>query len=236
MIVAIHQPNYIPWLGYFYKMANCDIFVFLNDALHSKKYYTHRSRIKTKDGVRWLTVPLSAKEVKINELVICNDVKWQLKHWNIMETAYRKAPYWDEYSSYFKDIYDKKIIWSSLSELNYKIISIIRDLLGITTPTVESSELQIESKKGSERNLCICKQLGADIYLSGEGAKRYNDEEAFNREGINLAYTNYKYPLRFPVYHQLWGDFAPNLSIIDLLFNEGPNSLEILKSPGPPDF
>lgn len=227
MIVAIHQPNYLPWLGYFYKMSNCDVFVFLDDALHSKSSITNRNKIKTRGGTKLLTVPLSTKEVKINELIICNEQKWPLKHWNIIENAYSQAPYWGEYSIYFNDIY-KKMSWSFLSELNVRLISLIKDILGIRTEVITPSELKIENQRGSQRNLSICKYLGADVYLSGEGARSYNDEEAFEREGIKLVYTNF----RHPVYQQLWGDFIPNLSIIDLLFNEGEKSLSILKGQG----
>ena len=224
MIVAIHQPNYLPWLGFFYKMANCDVFVFLDDALHSKSSFTNRNKIKTRDGIKLLSVPLSTKEVRINELLICNDQKWQSKHWNIIENSYRQAPYWEEYSAHFKDILAKKS-WTYLSELNIALIWQIKVILGIKTEIVTSSTLNIGGHRGSERNLAICKYLKADIYLSGEGARSYNDEQAFEREGIKLVYTGFQHP----VYRQLWGDFIPNLSIIDLLFNEGEMSLPILR-------
>ncbi len=224
MIVAIHQPNYLPWLGYFYKMANCDVFVFLDDALHSKSSFTNRNKIKTREGTKLLSVPLSTKEVKINEIIISNEQKWQLKHWNIIENAYGQAPYWSKYSVYFKDVY-KKVFWSLLNELNIGLILLIKDILGIKTEIITSSKLKIENQERSQRNLSICKYLGANVYLSGEGARSYNDEEAFEREAIRLVYTNFQHP----VYHQLWGDFVPNLSIIDLLLNEGDRSLQILR-------
>jgi len=223
MIVAIHQPNYLPWLGYFYKMANSDLFVFLDDALHSKSSFTNRKEIKTREGTKLLTVPLSTKEVKINELTISNKERWQLRHWNIIENAYKPAPYWSEYSAYFKDIY-KETSWSFLSKLNISLILLIKDILGIRTEVITSSEVNIGNQKGSQRNLSICKKLGADVYLSGEGARSYNDEEQFVKEGVKLVYTNFQHP----VYHQLWGEFMPNMSIIDLVFNEGDRSLQIL--------
>jgi len=231
MIVAIHQPNYLPWLGLFYKMANCDVFVFLDDALHSKSSFTNRNKIKTREGTKLLSVPLSTKEVKINELTICNDQKWQLKHWNIIENSYSQAPYWEEYSVYFREILTKKS-WTYLSELNIALIWLIKGILGIKTEIITSSMLKISNHRGSERNLAICKYLDADIYLSGEGARSYNDEESFEREGIKLVYTRFQHP----VYHQLWGDFVPNLSIIDLLFNEGEKSLPILREQRCLDF
>jgi hypothetical protein len=116
--------------------------------------------------------------------------------------------------------------------LNIALIRLLKDILGIKTEIITSSMLKIGNPKGSERNLAICKYLGADIYLSGEGARSYNNEKEFEREGIKLVYTNFKHP----VYHQIWGDFVPNLSIIDLLFNEGGKSLPILKEQRCLDF
>lgn len=224
MIVAIHQPNYLPWLGFFYKMAKCDAFVFLDDALHSKSSFTNRNKIKTREGIKLLSVPLSTKEVRISELIICNDQKWQSKHWNIIENSYRQASCWEEYSRYFREILINKS-WTYLSELNIALIWLIKGILGIKTEVITSSMLKIENQRGSQRNLSICKYLDADVYLSGEGARSYNDEESFEREGIKLVYTGFQHP----VYHQLWGDFVPKLSIIDLLFNEGGESLPILR-------
>jgi len=231
LIVAIHQPNYLPWLGFFYKMANCDVFVLLDDALHSKSSFTNRNKVKTREGIKLLSVPLSTKEAKINELIICNDQKWQSNHWNIIENSYRKAPHWEEYSAYFREILAKKS-WTYLCELNIALIWLLKGILGIKTEIVTSSMLKISNHTGSERNLAICKYLGADVYLSGEGARSYNDEEAFEREGIKLDYTAF----RHPVYHQLWGDFVASLSIIDLVFNEGEKSLSILREQRCLDF
>ena len=223
MIVAIHQPNYLPWLGYFYKMANCDVFVLLDDALHSKSSFTNRNKVKTREGTKLLSVPLSTKEVKINELVISNDQKWQSNHWNIIENSYKKAPHWEEYSIHFKEIFKNKR-WAYLCELNKALICLIKGILGIKTEIITSSMLKIGNKTGSDRNLAICKYLDADIYLSGEGARSYNDEESFEKEGVKLVYAGFQHP----VYNQLWGDFVPNLSTVDLLFNEGEKSLSIL--------
>jgi len=141
----------------------------------------------------------------------------------MIENSYRQAPYWEEYSFYLREILTKKS-WTYLSELNIALILLIKGILGIKTEVITSSMLNIDNQRGSERNLTICKYLGADVYLSGEGARSYNDEKAFEREGIKLVYTGFQHP----VYHQLWGDFVPNLSIIDLLFNEGEMSLPIL--------
>jgi hypothetical protein len=226
MIAAIHQPNYLPWLGYFYKMALCDVFVLLDDVqLVRGRSFTTRNKVKTSNGAQWLTVPVTEKgELKlIKDVVIAQDGKWLKKHWKTIELSYKKAPYWNNYSIYFQDVYEGRC-WSALSELNITLITKIKAILGLKTKIVLSSELKGISGERSSRNLSICKHLGADTYLSGTGARNYNDEEEFRKAGVNLIYTDFKHP----VYHQLWGDFTPSLSIIDLLFNEGEKSLETL--------
>jgi WbqC-like protein family len=226
-VVAIHQPNYLPWLGYFYKMANCDIFVLLDNVLLSKQSVTTRCHIKGKEGVRILPVPLATKACRIHEAAICCDGKWQLKHWHSMEDAYRSSRHWNEYNPTFERIY-RGTTWSSLSQLNVFLITTIKGMLGIDSRIISSSELNVTASDKSDRIVEICRVLDADTYLSGIGARSYNDEEIFRRAGVELAYSDFEHP----VYRQLWGDFVPNLSIVDLLFNEGPGSLDILRCSG----
>lgn len=220
--VAIHQPNFLPWIGYFYKMANCDVFVILDDAKHSKSSPTNKNKIKTPNGIKTLSVPLSKKEVAIKEVTIFNDGQWNKQHWRIIYDSYRKAPYFEEYSPIFEKIYNAK--WDYLCELNIEIIKIVKQILKIKSQIIISSELQVNLGSKSERNMNICKFLGGDVYLSGTGARKYNDEDAFLKAGIKLEYTDFKHP----IYPQLWGDFVPNLSVVDLLFNCGAESKKIL--------
>jgi len=222
MRVAIHQPNYIPWLGYFYKMAKSDIFVLLDDALHSKGSITNKNIVKTPNGALTLIVPLSTKEVKLKEVLICNDGKWNKKHWRIIHDSYRKAPFFDKYSDIFAQVFSSE--YETLCELNITLIEKIRQSLGIKTKLVVASDLEGDFGKGSDRNMNICRHLGGDTYLSGLGARKYNDEVAFKETGIDLVYSDFEHP----VYPQLWGEFVPNLSIIDFLFSCGEKSLEIL--------
>lgn len=226
-VVAIHQPNYLPWLGYFYKMASCDTFVLLDNVLLSKQSVTTRCQIKGKEGVRILPVPLATKGCRINEAAICCDGKWQLKHWHSMEDAYRLSRYWNEYNPIFERVY-RGTTWSSLSQLNVSLITTIEGMLGLDIKIISSSELNVTASDKSGRIVEICKMLDADTYLSGTGGRSYNDEEVFRRAGVELAYTDFEHPM----YRQLWGDFVPNLSIVDLLFNEGPGSLDILRCSG----
>ena len=226
MIVAIHQPNYLPWLGYFNKMARSDVFVIFDDVqLVRGKSFVTRNRVKTANGVQWLTVPVKEKSelVLIKDTLIAQDGKWQKKHWKTIQLSYKKAPYFDKYEAKFSQIYDAS--WEKASELNVSLIKLIKDLMGIKTTLVLSSEMNIEAR-GTEKIISILRELKADKYITGEGegSKRYVAEEEFKKNNVELIYQHFEHP----IYHQLWGDFVPNLSVIDLLFNEGDRSLQIL--------
>lgn len=226
MIAAIHQPNHLPWLGYFNKMARSDVFVLFDDVqLVRGKSFVTRNSVKTANGVQWLTVPVKEKGelVLIKDALIAQDGKWPKKHWRTIQLSYKKAPYFDRYEAKFSQIYEAS--WEKVSELNVSLIKLIKELLGIKTTLVLSSEINIEAK-GTEKIISIVRELKADQYLTGEGegSKRYVTEEEFKKNNIELIYQHFEHP----VYHQLWGDFVPNLSVIDLLFNEGEKSLEIL--------
>jgi hypothetical protein len=208
-------------------MASCDVFVLLDDVqLVRGKSFTTRNKVKTPGGAQWLTVPVTEKgELKlIKDVLIAQNGKWQQKHWKTLELSYKKAPHFDELEAKFGHIYN--VSWENLCELNVALIKLIKDLLGINTILVLSSEMNIKGR-GTEKILSIIKELKADKYVTGEGegSQRYIVEEDFKENGIEVIYQQFKHP----TYHQLWGAFAPNLSIIDLLFNEGERSLEILK-------
>lgn len=230
MIVAIHQPNYLPWLGYFHKMARSDIFVLLDDVqLVRGKSFVTRNKVKTANGVQWLTVPAKGKsELSLikDALIVQND-KWQRKHWKTIQLSYKKAPYFDRYEMKIGQVYNHP--WENLCELNITLIKVIKGLMGIDTTLVLSSEMNIEAR-GVEKILSTVRELKGDKYITGEGegSKRYIAEQDFKENNIELIYQQFKHP----IYHQLWGDFIPNLSIIDLLFNEGEKSLEILMGAG----
>ena len=223
MIVAIHQPNYIPWLGFFHKMANSDIFVLLDDVKHSKSSITHRNKIKAFDKELLLSVPLKNKESLINELLIHDPLLSLKKHWQAIDTNYRRAKYWEYVSDELKKIYNSE--WKYLVDLNISIIKLIKNKLNIDCKILIASEIGNIEGEGSTRNLNICKILNADTYLSGTGASAYNDESSFKENNIQLAYDKFKHP----VYPQIGAFFIQNLSILDLLFNCGKDSIDYVK-------
>ena len=227
MKVAIHQPNFLPWLGYFHKMANCDTFViFDNVQLPTGKSYETRNLIKTKDGPQWLTVPVAdkGKAVLIKDAKIAVDNRWQKKHFQSIKFSYQKAPFFNDYIKDLEKIYSGK--WTSLCDLNVALIKLMKELLGTKTRLILSSEMTQDKLSGPEKIFIILRELKADTYLSGSGSgsKRYIFPEEFKKNKINLVFQEFVHP----VYPQLGTEFIPNLSVIDLLFNCGPESLKII--------
>jgi len=225
-VVTIHQPNYLPWLGFFHKALISDAFVVLDDVQFEKNSFNNRNKVKTSNEWAWLTVPIitkgQSKETMINSARIDNGRKWYETHLKTIKFNYSKAKYFEEYFGFFEETYETE--WEILSELNIHIIKWLFKELGIKTEVVVSSEM--ESKEGvkDELVLNICKKMDAETYVAGKLSKDYLDEQKFEEESINVHYQNYKHP----EYEQLWGDFIPNMSVIDLLFNHGPESREII--------
>lgn len=229
--VAIHQPNYLPWLGYFHKMARCDIFVVFDDVqLARGKSFVVRTRVKAANGVQWLSVPVRDKgELRmIKDVSIAEDDRWQRKHWNTIQLSYRRAPHFAKYEERFRQVYETP--WKNLCELNVNLIKLIKEVLGIGAQLVFSSEMNIEAT-GADKIISIAKYLKADQYITGEGkgSRRYVVEEDFTDNRVELIHQKFAHP----IYKQLWGEFLPGLSTIDLLFNEGERSLELLMKGAP---
>ena len=225
-IVAIHQPNYLPWPGYFYKIAGCDHFVLLDDVVMASPGFTNRNRIKTKDGVLWLTVP--CKNVFGQTLikdVECADEKWRKRHVRTLEMNYRRAPHFDTYIGRLREIMlsDER----SICNLNIELIKQIAHWLGLSCSFQLSSTLGVPGT-GDDRLINLVARLGGDVYLSGYGGANYQSEAKFREADIRLLY----YGFEPPIYPQLWGQFEVALSVIDLLFNTGPDSQRILSQSG----
>jgi hypothetical protein len=218
--VAVIQPNYIPWKGYFDIIHDVDTFVFYDDVQYTKNDWRNRNIIRGSTGSFWLTIPISKSAVNLPiHQVQISDSRWQKKHFLAIKACYSKSQYFDDQFDLIKKIYEETT-WSHLSDLNEYIITTISELLGIKVKFIRSSELNLEGTK-MDRLLHLLKQIGADEYVSGPSAKEYIDEKRFESEGIKLVYKQYLYP----EYHQLWdGAFNHKVSILDLLFNMGPKA------------
>ncbi len=223
MLVACHQPNYIPWSGFFHKLKFADVFVLLDSVQFPRgTSWVNRNRIKSPQGQLWLTVPAKRKKLglqKIQNVEIDNTHVWGKKHLLSLIYFYKKAPYFNDYIDFFIDIYEKE--WVKLSDLNLILIEEIKKWLEIDTKVIRSSELEINNTS-SELLIEICKSLGADTYISGIGGKKYIDNKKFETQGININYFSFAPP----AYPQFWGKFISNLSILDLLFNCGKKGFD----------
>lgn len=224
MKIAIHQPNYLPWIGFFDKMDVVDRFIILDTVMHSKSGFTNRNKIKTPQGELWLTVPLKNKHIPINKLEVANGLNWQYKHWKSIENYYKKTPYWTTYSDELEKIYKGK--WCYLADLNVALILFFKKVLNIQTEVFLGSNFEWEFGSGNLRNMKIVKHFGGNVYVSGDGARAYNDERDFVRNDIKLIYQDFKHP----VYPQKWGEFISQLSILDMLFNCGPQTMDIIRN------
>ncbi|MDO9566919.1 MAG: WbqC family protein [Candidatus Desulfaltia sp.] len=224
MIVSAHQPQYLPWIGYFDKIDRADIFVLLDNVQFKKNEWQNRNRIKTANGWQWLTVPVMYKYPQlINEVEINNKDKWRHRQRQAIISNYKKALYWSLLEEFFEEIFSSE--WQYISQLNIHVVKRLAGLLGITTPIHVASELGEFPEDPDDRLIALTKHFDADIYLSGGGGKGYMDMEKYTQSGVKVIFQEYKHP----VYNQLFGDFKPFMSVVDLIYNHGEKSLEILK-------
>jgi hypothetical protein len=224
-IAVIHQPQYLPYLGFFHKLAQGDIFVAMDDVEFLRRGLQHRNKVKTCQGEQWLTVPVLHREKQhIKDVMINQDFPWARKHWHTVLTNYSPSPYFDLYAPSLQHILTQE--WRSLCELNMALIQWMMQILEIYKPIVYSSELSVEGHK-SERLINLCCAVGADTYLSGAGGREYMDLSAFERAKIEVVWQDFKAPF----YSQLFSElgFIPNLSILDVLFCCGPATREFLQ-------
>lgn len=226
MKVLITQSNYIPWKGYFDAINKADVFVLYDDMQYTKRDWRNRNLIKTAKGLQWLTIPVQVKGKyfqKINETIV-SEKDWNKSHWDQIRNAYRQAPYFKTYQSFFEDLY-KSSNEEYLSKINHSFLSSICGLLGISTKFMWSHEFELKGDK-SEKLLNICRELNATHYISGPAAKDYLDESLFKAENITVEWMEYnynEYPQQFP-------PFQHGVSIIDLLFNCGDRFKEHMNS------
>ena len=227
MILSVHQPQYLPWLGYFDKVAGSDLFVFLDLPQFKKREFQNRNRIKGANGEIWLTVPVVSKgkfDQAIKDTQIDNSQDWQKSHWQSMLQNLKKAPYWDRYSPGLQAFYTTP--YDNLCDLNLKMSLWFFEQLGLNTPWKIESEIGT-STVSTERLIELCQKTGATEYYSGSGGKDYMDQERFKQENLGLSFQHYSHPS----YPQRFADkgFLPYMSIVDLLMNVGPDSLKVLR-------
>ncbi|MBU1044176.1 MAG: WbqC family protein [Candidatus Omnitrophica bacterium] len=229
MILSAHQPQYLPWLGYFDKIDKSDCFVFLDTVQYKKREFQNRNKIRTQTDSIWLTVPVKTKGAslqRLSDVQIDNEIDWQKEHINSLQTWYAAAPYFSDYFSFFKAVYSEK--WEKLIDLNIHIIKFILDVLNIKTKIYLESEIKT-TNVSTLRIIELCKKLEADTYLSGIGGKEYLDIAEFTKSRIDLEYQNFGHPNYLQQFTSEKKDFYPYMSIVDLLFNAGPKSMEILR-------
>lgn len=227
MIIGILQPGYLPWLGFFEQMYRSDVFVLYDDVQYDKEGWRNRNRIKTANGVQWLTVPVLMKfsdHPLITDIRINNEVNWRKKHLASIRQNYGKAPFFRDYEGLFEEALSKG--WNLLIDLDVYFVTKLAECLGMREKRIlRSSDLPVKGER-IERLIHLCKHFGADTFYEGAAGRNYIDEEAFLKEGVRVEFQDYEHP----IYSQLHGGFISHLSVIDLLFNHGRESLSILTS------
>lgn len=216
-VVAIHQPDYIPWIGFYYKVAHCDQFVYLDDAQYSNEADHNVNSIKTSQGAFRIKIPVEQHlGDKICDVRTRDELNWKEKHLKTFEMNYKKSSFFDDIYPRIQDVMND--VYSNIADFNIALNQMILDGFNIKTPIIRSSSMNISSVREA-RILDICKELGASEYLSGTGAKAYQEESHFTDIGIKLTYLDYK-PIE---YTQLWPKvgFLPCMSVVDYIFNCG---------------
>jgi len=226
MKVAVMQSNYIPWKGYFDMINMVDVFVIYDTVQYTKNDWRNRNMIITKQGPHWLTIPVRIKSLQqtINETQVALP-KWNKKHWTTLQANYAKAAYFSE----FKDVFEReytRLSGLSLSEVNFRLISLICEVLEIDTRIIRSETFELSGDK-NERLIQICDALGADVYLSGPAAKGYMDYDLFKSKDIEVEWMQYQDYREYP---QLGIEFNHAVSVLDLIFNTGKHARSFLKS------
>ncbi|MDO6684713.1 MULTISPECIES: WbqC family protein [unclassified Agarivorans] len=219
--ISILQSNYIPWRGYFEIISQSDIFVVYDTVQYTKNDWRNRNKILTNSGVQWLTVPVKHKNLsqEINSIEINNKI-WSKKHWKTIEQNYKKSNFFEEYHDNFKNIYNQE--WKYLSDLNITLIKAVNKCLDIKTEIVNSRDLDIKvSNSRNQKLINICNHFDANLYISGPAAKDYLEEKEFKRNSIEIKWMDYS---KYKSYQHKSELNYENLSVLDLIFNLGPNA------------
>lgn len=231
MIVAAHQPHFLPWLGYLDKLAKADVFVVMDDLQYEPQNFQNRNRVKTNHGPTWLSVPLLAakQSATLLERRIDNTGRggrhhWQHRMWRTLEVHYGRAPYFTTYAPALRELCARR--WDSLVELDLQVLDLARGWFGITKPIVRASSLGLRGAK-TARIQDLCTKLGAKIYLSGKGgSQRYLDVDQLARGGVTTLWQTFQHP-QYPQRYAGAG-FVSHLACFDLLLNMGPAAAAVM--------
>jgi hypothetical protein len=222
--VAIHQPQYLPWLGYFDKLDSADVFILLDTVQFKKHEWQNRNRIRTKDGWQWLTVPIIDRfPERIDQVEINATTDWQRKHCQGLRLHYGRTPFWEPLGPALVTLLEKS--WARISELNAAVIELLCTHLGIPTRIILASTLQAQEDP-TGRLIDLCRAVGGTVYLAGQTGPSYMDVSRFTQAGIGVQVQAYQHP----EYPQRYAPFVSHLAVIDLMLNCGPESLAILRS------
>lgn len=223
MKCAIIQPSYIPWRGYFHQIKKADVFVFYDDVQYDKHGWRNRNRIKTLQGVNWLTIPVISggsitQKIPINQICIDNKVNWSTKHWKSLQQSYSKTPWFELYAPLLMEFYEEGGV--NLSDFTIALTIKLSEMLGIQeTRFVRSSDIPSQGSK-TDRLVSILQYVGATHYISGPSAQAYMEDDKLKKVNISLEYMKYTYP----EYPQIYPPFDPQVSILDLLFMTGADA------------
>lgn len=231
MIVAAHQPHFLPWLGYLDKLAKSDLFVVMDDLQFEKENFQNRQRMKLDNGPHWLTVPLlrGKQSDRICDKKIDNTGKggrhhWQHRIWRTLEVHYGRAPHWERYAPALEDVFARR--WDLLVELDLHVLDLARRWFGIGKPIVRASSLGLSGQK-TDRIAAMCRAVGAKTYLTGRGGSQgYLDTELLSRAGISVIWQHFHHP-QYPQRYSRLG-FSSHLGFLDVLFNCGPDAPALL--------
>lgn len=223
-----HQPEFLPWLGFFHKLTLGDIYMIVDNVQFKKKHFENRNRIRSRDGALWITVPVRTQgrfNQHINEVAIDNRSAWQRKVLKSIELNYAKTPYFTTYWPFFSEVLSGES--EVLAEFNEELIRGCIRFLGIEVEIVRCSDLGVVAR-GTDLIVEMCKVVGADAYVSGQSGREYLDEDIVASSGIDIVYQRFNHPQ----YRQVAEPFIPQMSVIDLLFNEGEKAGEYVRSAG----
>jgi hypothetical protein len=224
MKVAIHQPQYLPYGGFFHKLSLSDAYVVMDDAQYDKRF-TNRNRIIAPNGSIWISVPINKKQkfAPNYDVEINNAMSWKDLHWKRLQLSYNNSKFFHLYKDYFDLLYRKE--WNLLFDLDLETLKQIISWLGLKTEIILESGLGISSKS-TKRLVDVCKAVGADTYVAGSGSKSYMDESLFRRNHLKVEYQNW-IPSEYE--QHLAKEFVPNLSIVDMLANLGPDTPKVIR-------